>query len=89
LGGLKIDQRLPRPIDACGHRKAILQRLMATRAGDDENPGTGGQRAEHRDGLTANARQRMVAAAPRESGHLPCSSVVEVEKGSPARRLPV
>ena len=70
------------------HRRP--QGHAAIRAGNDKNPGAGRQRADRRDGLDVNARQRVVASgAPRESGHLPRSPVVEVEKGPPARRPPV
>jgi hypothetical protein len=56
----------------------------AIRAGDDKNPRAGGQRADRRDVLDVNARQRAVASgASRESGHLPWSLIGESEKGRP------
>jgi len=48
------------------------QRHAAIRAGDDQNLGAGGQRAERRDILDVSAREHVVAAgALRETGHLP------------------
>jgi hypothetical protein len=83
------DRRAVKSVSGVSTRQSYYRRSQwraAIRAADDKNFGGGGQRAERRDGLDVNARQRVVAAgAPRESGHLPRSPIVEVEKGSPAR----
>jgi hypothetical protein len=78
------DRRFVKSVPRASTRRSYnrrSQRRAAIRAGDHQNVGAGGQPAERRHGLDVKARQCVVAAgAPRESGHLPRSPIVEVER---------